>query len=336
MRSSRYTSVAVAILLAAAAFSAHVNQADAQALFSENFDDLELAENAMVNENVTIENGIARFDDPETARATFVVVQDFTAPVMTFSFDIVEPVVDLGNAMELLLRAGVGTDNNTLQSGEQIVEAIVFRGGNRGDYVNNGNETIFLVANNNADPITFESPIDGTDVMLNGFQYIPYVRNNETEMFGEIKGISDFNPANQASFGTFQSFGIGSSQTADIGTFAIDNVLVMSGVSFEQDVGPPPVPGDVNGDGFVMIDDFDIIRDNFRMTVTSRAQGDLVSNGMVDLFDFKEWKTEFLAGGGSLAGVDLGFIANVPEPAAWSLAMLGALAIVARRKFWRC
>jgi hypothetical protein len=106
-------------------------------------------------------------------------------------------------------------------------------------------------------------------------------------------------------------------------------------VSFEQEVGPPPVPGDVNGDGFVTIEDFDIIRDNFRMAVTSRGQGDLVSNGLVDLFDFKEWKTGFLAGGGSLAGMDLGLISNVPEPGSLQLVLLAALAVVARRKFRR-
>jgi hypothetical protein len=316
-----------------------VSDVTAQELFSEDFADALLSENAMVNENVTIENGIARFNDPPPAdptpdRATFVVVRDFTNPVITFSFDIVEPVVDLptGTRMELLFRAGIGTGNNTLSSGEQIVEAIMFRGvgaaGNRGSYVNNGDETIFLVANNNANALTFQSPIDGSDVTLNGFQYIPYVRNNATNMFGQIKGISDFNPTNQTAFGTFNRFGIGSSTNADVGTFAIDNVLVVSGVSFDQVVEPMCILGDADCNNMVNLADFEPIRANFRQLVGTRAEGDLVRDGIVDFDDFHEWKAAFLGVGGSLAGVDLGFLTSVPEPSAALLMLLGGAALV--------
>ena len=317
--------------------------AKAQVLFNENFDDAMLATNAMVNEHVTIENGIARFNDPPAAdptpdRATFVVVQNFTDPVMTFSFDVVEPIRDVapGTRMEMLFRAGVGTGNNTLGSGDQIIEAILFRGvfgaGNRGDYENNGNETIFVVANNKSTDLTFTSPIDNaTPVTLPGFHYIPYVRNNETETFGQIKGVDDFNATHQAVFGTFNRFGIGSSSNADVGTFAIDNVLVVSGVSFEQEIGPPPVFGDVDGDGIggEFPDDFDPIRANFRKNVSARTDGDLVQNGIVDFADFDEWKTAFLSGGGSLTNVDFSFLANVPEPASAGLAWAAVVALIA-------
>jgi hypothetical protein len=313
--------------------------ASAQVLFSEDFEDAMLTMNAMVNEHVTVENGIAKFNDPPTEdptpdRATFAVVQDFTDPVMTFSFDVVEPVVAQppGTRMEMLFRAGIGTANNTLQSGDQIVEAIMFRGvdaaGNRGAYTNNGNETIFLVANNNANPLTFESPVDGSDVMLTGFQYIPYVRNNETGMFGEVKGITPFTAAHQPVFGTFNRFGIGSSTNADVGTFAIDNVLVVSGVSFEQvDPGPMCILGDVDCNNVVEFVDFEPIRANFRKPVGTRAEGDLVGNGIVDFADFHEWKAAFLGAGGSLAGVDLGFLASVPEPGTVVLLLWGWAAI---------
>jgi hypothetical protein len=92
--------------------------------------------------------------------------------------------------------------------------------------------------------------------------------------------------------------------------------------------GPPLVPGDTDGDGVVELeDDFGPIRDNFRKAVTSRSDGDLVTNGVVDFLDFRQWKTAFVGGGGSLAGLDLGFVANVPEPGTGALTVL-ALALL--------
>ena len=56
-------------------------------------------------------------DDPATARASFSVVQNLNAEVMTFSFDMVEPIVESApTRMEVILRAGIGTAHNTLQS----------------------------------------------------------------------------------------------------------------------------------------------------------------------------------------------------------------------------
>ena len=54
-------------------------------------------------------------------------------------------------------------------------------------------------------------------------------------------------------------------------------------------------------------------------------------DGVVDFSDFQEWKAAFLAGGGSLEGVDLGFTANVPEPNTVAL-LLAALAAAATCK----
>jgi hypothetical protein len=90
--------------------------------------------------------------------------------------------------------------------------------------------------------------------------------------------------------------------------------------------GPAPVPGDTDGDmtGGEFPDDFEPIRANFRKAVSSRSMGDLVGNGVVDFDDFHEWKTAFLSGGGSLAGLDLSF-ANVPEPASAALALFGLI-----------
>jgi hypothetical protein len=99
----------------------------------------------------------------------------------------------------------------------------------------------------------------------------------------------------------------------------------------------PILPGDTDGDGIPgeHPDDFQPIQANFRKPVTMRNQGDLVSNGVVDFDDFRQWKTAFLAGGGSLADVDLGFFAHVPEPTTCFLAMMaGAIlnCVFARRR----
>ncbi|HJQ81589.1 MAG TPA: hypothetical protein VJ828_16625 [Lacipirellulaceae bacterium] len=97
----------------------------------------------------------------------------------------------------------------------------------------------------------------------------------------------------------------------------------------------PILPGDTDTDGIPgeFPDDFEPIRANFRKPVTARNQGDLVPNGVVDFDDFRQWKTAHLAGGGSMAGIDL--FASVPEPAALSTVALASLLIAlanARRK----
>jgi hypothetical protein len=96
--------------------------------------------------------------------------------------------------------------------------------------------------------------------------------------------------------------------------------------------GPPPIKGDTDGDGVVEFEDFEPIRANFRKTVASRGLGDLVRNGRVDFDDFREWKTAFVGGGGSLAGLDLGFASNVPEPSTAVLALMTLLGICSIRR----
>ena len=50
--------------------------------------------------------------------------------------------------------------------------------------------------------------------------------------------------------------------------------------------------GDTDGDGDVDLDDFAAIRDHFRMSVASRALGDLNEDGFVDFLDFREWREQ--------------------------------------------
>jgi len=75
---------------------------------------------------------------------------------------------------------------------------------------------------------------------------------------------------------------------------------------------------DVNGDGFVTIDDFNIIRDNLGMSATSRSVGDITGNRRVDLDDFQLW---LHSAPPELAALALA----VPEPS--SLGLIG-LAVV--------
>jgi hypothetical protein len=92
-------------------------------------------------------------------------------------------------------------------------------------------------------------------------------------------------------------------------------------------------PGDVDGDDDVDIDDFVILSDHFLQTVASGQDGDLNGNTVVDPADFREWKDEFLAGGGSLAGLDLSFgpRAVVPEPASLAIAAVAVMLLGGRR-----
>jgi hypothetical protein len=96
----------------------------------------------------------------------------------------------------------------------------------------------------------------------------------------------------------------------------------------------PILPGDTDTDGIPgeFPDDFLPIQDNFRKSVTMRSQGDLVANGVVDFADFRQWKTAFLAGGGSLVGLDLGLFNNIPEPATFVSICAAAVVIFATRR----
>jgi hypothetical protein len=322
--------------------------ASAQQLFYEDFADTTLTSGAS-QQSGTIANGIISYNDTSTTnRARFVDVPStanparpsYSDPVMTFSFDVVAPVTNVtGFDHELVFRAGPATGANTLSSTEFVMEVIAFRttglgtgGGPRAPYVNNGNESIFIVANNQANSLNFSSPVDGSNITLNANQYISYVRNNVTSTFGTLKAAANYTtPTSGGGAGSLalQRFGIGSSSNGHEGTFALDNVRVVGGVDFAGIA--PLIPGDVNGDGFVLMDDFTIIKDNFRKSPRSRGQGDLTADGLVSLVDFTQWKGAFSAGGGSSAGLDMSFL-SVPEPSALGIVYLSCLVLTGCRR----
>ncbi len=117
--------------------------------------------------------------------------------------------------------------------------------------------------------------------------------------------------------------GIGSVSTGETGAFDLDFVSFKPGFLTPGQV----VAGDVNGDGDVTIaGDFEPIRANFLQSVSSRADGDLTFDGFVDYDDFGQFKTAFLAGGGSLSDIHW-----TPEPSA-ALLLLLATAVCATRR----
>jgi hypothetical protein len=313
-----------------------VGAARGQQLFYEDFEDETLATNGMLNVNATntatVANGSVSFVDTD-GRASFSVVQTFSEPVMTFSFDLTAAIVPInGQRMEVILRAGVGAAHGTLANADQVVEAILFRGtdatGSRittNGVGNDGTQTCFLIFNNKATDETFNSPIDGLPVTLMPWQYVPYMFNRVTNTYTpQPKGISNPNGGTPAR--EITRLGIGSSTTGDQGTFAIDNVLVMQGATFERNLVSVK-PGDADGDMDVDMDDFAAIQNHFQQLVTMRSEGDLNNDGKVDFRDFRQWKSNFVPPPGAAAG------SGVPEPAGAALAagLIGAVGAVRRR-----
>ena len=91
------------------------------------------------------------------------------------------------------------------------------------------------------------------------------------------------------------------------------------------------LPGDTNLNGVVDLTDLDPIRTNYSLTGREYAEGDLNGDGAVTFADFRVWKTGYLEAGGSLAGLNLGFL-SVPEPTAAALLLIAAAALPACRR----
>lgn len=88
------------------------------------------------------------------------------------------------------------------------------------------------------------------------------------------------------------------------------------------------VPGDVNGDGLVNNNDFNIILGAMFTSVGSRQQGDLTGDGFVDFRDYRIWKDTPKSGAG-------GGASSIPEPgtlASLTGIMIGLVICVGRRR----
>ena len=89
-----------------------------------------------------------------------------------------------------------------------------------------------------------------------------------------------------------------------------------AGLSLIAEGALSPVPGDVDNDREVDLDDFAIISSNLRNQVGSRLKGDLTGDGVVDFNDFRSWK-------GNVP--PLTDVYAVPEPSSLILALVGFL-----------
>jgi hypothetical protein len=306
--------------------------AHGQVLFAEDFND-EIVDPATHLQQFVIGGGFVTFDDMSGGeRGRMTRVQDFTAiPVMTFSWDMVPPVVARYEpaSFEVVFRAGIGTGTNSLQSGDFIMEAILWRDGPRSNFQNNGNETAFVVANNKDTPEMFTSPVDSMPFTLDPFTYITYLQDRTTQAFTVFKAMTGYSDRNGADpgFGDIARFSIGTSSSGHQGTFGMDGVLVNQGVTFDRGLPEQGTPGDVDGDDDVDMDDFAIIQSHFQQAVTMRSEGDLTFDNFVDFRDFRQWKNNAPA-------PVLGQLAAIPEPSAVLLAGLAiaGLAAVRRRR----
>lgn len=91
------------------------------------------------------------------------------------------------------------------------------------------------------------------------------------------------------------------------------------------------VAGDVTGEDSVDLAAYAIIRDNFRLNVSSRMLGDLSGDGTVDFVDFLEWRNN--SSFGKLSFAELNALTHAaPEPSAGLLALAGWAAASIRRR----
>jgi hypothetical protein len=316
--------------------------AQSTTLFYEDFTDATLATNGNLNgadpNSAVIDNGTAKITDVSiTARASFSVAQTFSAEVMTFQVDFTSAIVPTDPArMEVIFRAGVGAGNNTLASIDTVIESIVYRGLSTDATpsrlpLNNGKETLFMIYNHKATSTVFTSPVDGTEVTLNAYQYVPYVFDRDAMTYAALrqKGISLATGATADGVtapAQILRFGIGSSTNADAGTLSIDNVLVRSGVFFDRTFPAVSTPGDFDGMNGVNAADLALWTQRFGNVAAPLADAD--NDGDTDGADFLIWQQNTVTAPAVAAG------AAVPEPKTAMVATVGLLATLgaARRR----
>jgi hypothetical protein len=93
----------------------------------------------------------------------------------------------------------------------------------------------------------------------------------------------------------------------------------------------------VDGLNGVTIADLEIIAANFRKN-GSRSQGDLTGDGFVDIFDFRDWKSNYPGANSGTGGIaEWETLLGIPEPSSALLVLTGLAAGSAgmRRRFRR-
>lgn len=165
-----------------------------------------------------------------------------------------------------------------------------------------------------------EAAVSGWDAMvsdaLHEDGFLGYVQSTG-------KQPSDGQPVTYESVPDFEDYGLGAFLLAGSEVYQLASL-------------PELIPGDVDGDGDVdafetdndMVSDLDIITANFRRTAATRSTGDLTGDRVVDLSDFRVWKSYYSGELTSEAYTGL----PIPEPSGASLAMLLSLLALLRRK----
>ncbi len=101
--------------------------------------------------------------------------------------------------------------------------------------------------------------------------------------------------------------------------------ISMTALAPEHFIQKLTLAGDLNGDGFVGLDDLDLILNNWNQTVTPSAAADPTGDGYVGLDDLDIVLNNWNAG---TLPVDS---ANIPEPVSAVLLAAGGLGLVSRR-----
>jgi hypothetical protein len=150
--------------------------------------------------------------------------------------------------------------------------------------------------------------------------------------------LSELNPEGAALFGTNSGVFLGklfkNGGTQDLTlTYALSSGEIRRGyvrygtlpatLDPPTDAGAAGQPGDTDDDGDVDLDDLNAVRNNFGTSGQPGLPGDAFPfDGTVDLDDLNGVRNNF----GATAGAG-----SVPEPAAWSLALVSLCGVVAVR-----
>ena len=192
-------------------------------------------------------------------------------------------------------------------------------------------KTVFLAYNNKDTEQIFISPIDGTEVTLLPWQYVPYTLNRTTNTFiAEPTGVASAAlPGDPVPPGPepplITRFAIGSSTNNDQGTFAIDNVMVRAGIVFDRIFPATVLEADFDGNKTVQGADLGLLKVRFGNTAAPLADAD--SDGDTDGYDFIQWQRSL---GSSIPSVAA--VGAVPEPSTLALLALGAAALGGHRR----
>jgi hypothetical protein len=181
-------------------------------------------------------------------------------------------------------------------------------------------------------PVTAGANFGVTDGSVQGGVPKSYVFDPAAANWLTLNFDGNFDPATQTATGsTLGDITVGAAAAAPLtGTitgFGIYRAVTGANMRFDTFTieGKGVLPGDVDKDDDVDLDDFAAIRDHFQQAVVMREQGDLNNDGFVDFVDFRQWKSNYTPPSTAAGAV-------VPEPAAPVLGMIALAALHVRRR----